>query len=105
MGQFGWEKGLDRVGIIVRQPVEDRPGKLECHERLPCCRVGRLHVAKAKTRRAILRGGFWTKQFTLNETPRLTGPVKRRSKFLSTDPDEPKRARRPPPPLINSATS
>jgi hypothetical protein len=29
-------------------------------------------------------GGFWTKQITLNKTPWLTGPVKRRSDFLST---------------------
>jgi hypothetical protein len=32
----------------------------------------------------IAADGFWAKQFTLNKTPWLTGPVKRISNFLST---------------------
>ena len=32
----------------------------------------------------IAADGFWAKQFTLNKTPWLTGPVKQTSKYLST---------------------
>jgi hypothetical protein len=38
----------------------------------------------AKTRHAWLRTGFQAKQFTLNKTSWLTGPVKRVSNFFST---------------------
>jgi hypothetical protein len=44
----------------------------------------RVHQPRRKNPPRIAADGFCAKQFTLNKTPWLTGPVKRCSIFLST---------------------
>jgi hypothetical protein len=76
---LGWHRD-QRTADVLRVAVVLRLSRY-----MTCNEPRSLAAAQRKNPPRMAAGGFQAKQITLNKTPWLTGPVNRRSDFLSTD--------------------
>jgi hypothetical protein len=75
---MGWRRDR-RTADVLRGAVA-----LRLSRDMTCNEPRSLAAAQRKNPPRMAAGGFQAKQITLNKTPWFTGPVNRRSDFLST---------------------